>query len=183
MHSCIGISLLCVSFQCCDFSSVGLTLAVVASQFGWTMWTAGALACDTFFPVAITALVLRTVPTVKMWLYTAVSEVYLCAYMYERSFARLWYMYSVNVEHCGVSLSEQCKTSPVFFFFFFTRLQHAGHASRGCLASCWPLLALNTLLSLSCIALTQIGEASKSHFAWQIHCQLFNCQPPFAFCK
>ena len=118
MHSCIGISLLCVSFQCCDFSSVGLTLAVVASQFGWTMWTAGALACDTFFPVAITALVLRTVPTVKMWLYTAVSEVYLCAYMYECSFARLWYMYSVNVEHCGVSLSKQCKTSPVFFFFF-----------------------------------------------------------------
>jgi len=37
MHSCIGISLLCVSFQCRGFSSTGLTLAVVASQFGWTM--------------------------------------------------------------------------------------------------------------------------------------------------
>ena len=36
-------------------SSVGLTLAVVASRSGWTMLHARTPACNTFLPAAITA--------------------------------------------------------------------------------------------------------------------------------
>jgi len=53
------------------------------------------------------------------------------------------------------------KASPVVLPGYSIQVMHVYS-----LAFCWPLLTLNTLPGLSCIVLTQSGEALKSYRTW-----------------